>query len=72
MATNDHLMESKTLVEWLWFGKKLIDILNKEKPKEQVIINLDKKSMCHIYMISFFIASPTQGTIKGSANSRKI
>ena len=35
MATNDYLMESKNLVEGLWLEKKLIDILNKEKPKEQ-------------------------------------
>ena len=35
MATDDYLMESKNLVEGLWFEKKLIDILNKEKPKEQ-------------------------------------
>ena len=33
--TNDYLMESKNLVEWLLFEKKLIDILNKEKPNEQ-------------------------------------
>ena len=35
MATNDYLMGSKNLVEGLWFEKKLIDILNREKPKEQ-------------------------------------
>ena len=70
--TNDYLMESKKLVEWFWFEKKLIDFLNNEKPKEQGDHQLDKKSMCHIYMISFFIARPTQGTIQRSANSNKI
>ena len=34
-STNDYLMESKNLVEWFWFEKKLIDFLNKGKPKEQ-------------------------------------
>ena len=35
MATNDYLMESKNLVEGLWFEKNLKDILNKENSKEQ-------------------------------------
>ena len=52
--------------------KKIDRHFGLKKPKEQVIFNLDKKSMCHVYMISFFIASPTQGTIRESANSRKI
>ena len=35
MPTNDYLMESKNLVRWFWFEKKLIYFFSKEKPKEQ-------------------------------------
>ena len=35
MPNNDYLMESKSLVEWFWFEKKMIDFPHKEKPKEQ-------------------------------------
>ena len=69
MPTDDYLMESK---DGFGLKKSWYTFSVKKNLKSRVIIYLDKKTMCHMYMTSFFIAKPTQGMIPRSANSKKI
>ena len=57
-----------------WFdksGNKLLDLLNKEKPKGQGDHQFSRETYAPYVMAWFLMVRPTQGTIKKSTSSNK-